>query len=178
MERGPNTEKSLRSINGVLRLIGEEALVWIFAYRYQRIWLRSGSEGLERFLKAKERKELARRMRYLRSKELIKTKMVGDRLILSLTEDGERRMLENDFKEAMARGGEGRTLVMYDIPESQRKARDCLRWFLKRNGFRPMQLSVWSHPKDVAKPVLVWINKNGFEKWVQVVRAPKIHDRE
>lgn len=42
-------------------------------------------------------------------------------------------------------------LVIFDIPETNREARDHVRRLLKELGFRQLQLSVWIHPLPLLK---------------------------
>jgi len=42
-------------------------------------------------------------------------------------------------------------LVIYDIPETKRLARDRIRELLKSLGFRQLQISVWAHPMPCLK---------------------------
>ena len=71
----------------------------------------------------------------------------GRRNIWGLTRKGreaaklvERRMSYEEFKVKRRKTD---TIIIFDIPENQRKKRDYLRIELRALGFRPLQKSVW-----------------------------------
>lgn len=54
-------------------------------------------------------------------------------------------------------------LVIYDIPESKRLARDKIRQLLKDLGFRQLQISVWAHPMPCLKQFQIIKKAYGIE---------------
>jgi CRISPR-associated endonuclease Cas2 len=64
-----------------------------------------------------------------------------------------------------------RTVVIYDIPESQRRSRLLFRRFLKTNDFILCQRSVWISDRDVAKPLSDFIKVHKLSPWIQIFVA-------
>ncbi len=65
-------------------------------------------------------------------------------------------------------------IVIFDVPEKRRVARDILRSRLKSWGFKPWQQSVWVTKKDCAKELGSFIRSVGIEDWVKVFEADEI----
>lgn len=55
-------------------------------------------------------------------------------------------------------------VVIYDIPESKRSARNQIRQLLKGLGFRQLQISVWAHPLPCYKQFQAIRKAYGIEK--------------
>jgi DNA-binding transcriptional regulator PaaX len=88
---------------------------------------------------------------YMGRKQLIEYRECGDGSYeLRLTNKGRRRAEQVDFDEltiSKPRTWDGMWhLVLFDIPEYQRKARNALTDKLKRLGFYQLQKSAWIHP--------------------------------
>ena len=107
----------------------------------------------ERGGKNKEYKtaELSRALYYLKKRKIIKVKkMSSGETCIELTEKGERRKIQYDL-ERLRISSEGPwdkkwRILMFDIPESKKAAREALRNKLKDMGFIQFQRSVWLDP--------------------------------
>ena len=62
-------------------------------------------------------------------------------------------------------------LVIFDIPEDQRVARDLLRFKLKEWGFMKIQRSVWATKRNCTLVMRKFIADLGISKWVLVVES-------
>ncbi|MEX2007944.1 MAG: CRISPR-associated endonuclease Cas2 [Candidatus Spechtbacterales bacterium] len=67
-------------------------------------------------------------------------------------------------------------LVMFDIPEDERYARDVLRDKLKRMGFFQIQQSVWAYPYPCGKEVDVLCEYFGVQRYVLKFTGPLEND--
>lgn len=88
---------------------------------------------------------LRRQARYLRKRGYISgTARAG----YSITAWGRQRFQELDFGmlEHTNRWDKKWRLVVFDIPEDKRKARDAIRRQIKQLGFKKLQHSIWIHP--------------------------------
>lgn len=65
-------------------------------------------------------------------------------------------------------------VVVFDIPEKQRKARDSIRHHLKKLGFVFWQKSVWVTIFDIKKELGKLLKDVGLEKYVIVLEAKNI----
>lgn len=62
-------------------------------------------------------------------------------------------------------------LVIFDIPEDQRIARDLLRFKLKEWGFKMVQNSVWATKRNCTLVMRKFIEELGISKWVLVIES-------
>jgi phenylacetic acid degradation operon negative regulatory protein len=94
--------------------------------------------------------QLSQAIYYLKKRKLIKAQTINNKTVLVLTEKGKKRKLEYDLgniKIPEQENWDGKwRLLMFDIPESAKIAREALREKLKKLGFAKFQKSVWLHP--------------------------------
>lgn len=62
-------------------------------------------------------------------------------------------------------------LVIWDIPEKRRQAKDLLRHQLKQLGFIKYQQSVWASKKNCTLLLKEYIKKAGIQDWVTVLES-------
>jgi DNA-binding transcriptional regulator PaaX len=105
---------------------------------------------------ARERKtgghNFVKSLTYLKKNRLVSVIEKDGEQILSLTEEGKRRILRFDIdnvslKKPKRWDGLWR-IVIFDVPEEEREARDALRNKLQNLGFYQMQKSCFVHPFD------------------------------
>lgn len=65
-------------------------------------------------------------------------------------------------------------MVVFDIPESERRTRNFFRRFLKEAEFKQLQKSVWITRKDVFCELEDLIKSFGNKKWVYLIKASYI----
>lgn len=65
-------------------------------------------------------------------------------------------------------------IVIFDIPEKRRIARDLLRSKLKSWGFIQWQRSVWVTKKNCTKPLRDFIKQVGIKDWVIVIESDNV----
>lgn len=65
-------------------------------------------------------------------------------------------------------------LVIWDVPEKRRAARDLLRYKLKQLGFKKWQQSVWASKVNCTRLLRDFIKKVGIEDWVMVVESDNV----
>lgn len=120
-----------------------------------------------------KKSELARALKRLRENGLVE--LFDDKeLILRLTDRGrERVVLANLLVEDKKWDGKYR-IVIFDIPEKRRVARDLFRTKLKGWGFIPWQRSVWVIKKNCTKPLRDFIRQVGIKDWVMVIESDNV----
>lgn len=108
----------------------------------------------------------------LKRRKLLEQQKRGGRLMIRLTDRGRYRALVKALRRAPDhyRVGEG-CVVLFDIPETERAARNLFRYFLKECGFRLLQRSVWVSRKNVATLVAQFVKKNKLKPWIQVIEG-------
>jgi len=67
-------------------------------------------------------------------------------------------------------------LIIFDIPESKRQARDYLRTKLKQLGFRRWQNSIWATPYRISHEIESDLNELGKKFFVRLITIDKISD--
>ena len=156
---------------GVLDWAAEGVYYHFKASQYRGIFIRGGFTGLKLYLDEKERIRMLAKFRYLKQKKLIERRKNYDHAEIVLTRLGREKVLEFRVKNAPKRADGNETYAIFDIPESRRKVRRRLRSFLKRCGFRIIQMSVWSTDKDVAPLLADWLQDEKVSKWVKLIIA-------
>ncbi|MBI2032791.1 MAG: CRISPR-associated endonuclease Cas2 [Candidatus Levybacteria bacterium] len=103
----------------------------------------------EQWEKARKRGRLRDTIRRLETQKFISWKEKEGELILTLTEKGKRKVLKFNIDEMRIktpRKWDGLfRIIVFDIPEKKREARDIFRKKLKNLGFYQMQKSVFVH---------------------------------
>lgn len=95
-------------------------------------------------------------------------------LVLKLTEYGRQQaIIKAVYLNDSNWDGQWR-IVIFDIPEKRRIARDLLRNRLKEWGFTQKQKSVWITKRNVTKPLKEFIKQIGIQEWVIVFEASQI----
>jgi DNA-binding transcriptional regulator PaaX len=97
--------------------------------------------------------------------------MIGDEYHLRLTEYGAHEAFRLQVLQAKPMPDHCVCMVIFDIPEHQRKLRRSLRGFLSYAGFTQLQKSVWTAPFDAWKPLVKLFHIDRSSKWVSVFIA-------
>jgi len=116
---------------------------------------------------------LAKALQRLRIRGFIE--LIEDQeLIIRLTDKGREKAV---LAQLQSSGGEwdGKwRVVIFDVPEKRRTARDLLRYSLKSWGFTPWQQSVWVTKKNCTAALRKYIQNIGIEDWVMVLESDNI----
>lgn len=139
--------------------------------RYQRVLGNEGLEGVRRIIDERRRQDLRAWIRSARRAKLIEARRIGNRLQVSLTDEGRLRLLKRRIGSALLLPRDEMILVAYDFPVSQRKARETFRYFLRTCGFERLQQSLWRSRRDVMIPIMEFIGRIDAQAWIRVFRA-------
>ena len=97
-----------------------------------------------------DKRKLTQALYYLKKRKIIEFKENSGKIILVLTEKGKKRKLDYDFEamqiQKQQTWDKKWRLLMFDIPEFKKSAREMFRDKLKEIGFIQFQKSVWIHP--------------------------------
>lgn len=118
-------------------------------------------------LKKNERKKVSPAI-----KQLIKSLDVREKEgQISLLSKAQRKMLKINDKVShnQTRWNRRWTMVLFDIPERNKKTRDMLRYQLKNLGFGMMQGSVWVKPADLANGIRRTLRLKNLQWQVKVL---------
>lgn len=97
-----------------------------------------------------------------------------------LTNKGKSRlnMLEFEMLQQTAIWDKTWRLVIYDIPEENRKARDTVRRLIKRLGFAQLQQSVWAHPLPCLDEFQQIRDSYGVQNHILLIETPHTIDHD
>ncbi|MBI2334733.1 hypothetical protein HYU96_02930 [Candidatus Daviesbacteria bacterium] len=116
---------------------------------------------------------LALALKRLRENGLVE--LIDDReLIVRLTDNGRDKALWTKMRLNDEKWDGKWRLVIWDIPEKRRVARDLLRHKLKWLGFRKLQKSVWITKKNCTQVLRDFIKKMGIRDWVVVIESDNV----
>lgn len=120
-----------------------------------------------------QKSAIAKALKRLRENGFID--FVDDKQILiKITDSGKDKALWIKMREEDEKWDGKWRLVIWDIPEKRRKARDLLRHQLKQLGFKKVQNSVWASKKNCTELLKEYIKKVGIGDWVQVLESYNI----
>lgn len=116
---------------------------------------------------------LSQALKRLRERGLID--FVDDqKLAYRLTDNGKQKAVWESLKNDNKKWDGKWRIVIFDVPEKRRAARDLLRENLKKWGFVAWQQSVWVTKKDCIKPLGNFIKSVGINDWVIVLESDKV----
>jgi DNA-binding transcriptional regulator PaaX len=106
----------------------------------------------------KKSERFVRSIIYLKRSRLLSIAEKDGQQVLTLSEEGERRVLQFDLDKVMIKrprkwDGYWR-LVLFDIPEKYKLGREALRSKLKQLGFFQLQKSCFIHPFDCRSEII------------------------
>jgi hypothetical protein len=155
----------------VLQAVDDGMLFFEGTYRYPRVAVHQGLEGLRRVVREEERRRVAQRFRDLKRRGLLEERRRAGRIGWLLTGKGKAALLRLKIALAPRRDDAQRLLVIFDIPENRRGAREALRELLRSSGFVRLQRSVWITDRD-AWPILAeWARKEHLTDWIRAFRV-------
>lgn len=162
-----------KSLLGELaRLTAKYLTIAIEIKHYQSVYLAGGGHEHVQILKnLKNQADRRRKLYQLKQAKYIIAKKQGKRLIINLTNKGRRAALLYSLQQAPLTPRGKSTLVIFDIPETARGARQTLRIFLKHGEFKQLQKSVWIVNRDVVPVMRQFLKEFKLTSWVQVFHA-------
>lgn len=116
---------------------------------------------------------LSQALRRLREKGFVEFKSDKE-LVLQLTDSGRDRALWAKMRTGDEKWDGRWRLVVWDVPEKRRQARDLLRFKLKQLGFKQWQQSIWATKINCTKLLRDFIKQVGIEDWVMVIESDNV----
>ncbi|MBU1126551.1 MAG: CRISPR-associated endonuclease Cas2 [Patescibacteria group bacterium] len=171
-------KKSLKSNSRQAKLLLEldEALdFWFTMATQQTAVLKYGMDGVRYYRSVRERAYQRQAMRRLEEAKILAIKRVGDQYAAELTCDGVEELFRLKAQIAQKLPEGEICMVVFDIPESNRKLRSLLRRFLKKAGFTMLQQSVWIIKKDLYEDLAMLFTINGAIQWVKVFKSTEVN---
>lgn len=116
---------------------------------------------------------LAQALKRLREKGLIDF-VDDEKLEYRLTDSGKQKAIWESIKMDDKKWDGKWRVVVFDVPEKRRQARNLLRGSLKKWGFKKWQQSVWATKKNCTKPLREFIESVGIKDWVMVLESDNV----
>lgn len=117
--------------------------------------------------------DFAQALKRLRERGLIDF-VSDEKLAYKLTDTGKQRVVWESI-EIKDQKWDGRwRIVIFDIPEKRKQARNLLRNALKKWGFVHWQRSVWATKANCTEALRNFIKNVGIKDWVMVLESDNI----
>ncbi len=130
----------------------------------------------------KQPKKFSRYFSKLRKQKFVYIKEVGNDYIVSLTEKGEEVLLRFNYENIEIKQKKiwdrNFRMVIFDIPEIKRNARDSLREKMKELGLVKFNDSVWVYPYPCQKEIDFIANYWGIGKYVHFALVKNVTNRD
>ena len=126
--------------------------------------------------------QLSQALYYLKKRKIIKiVEMSNGETRIELTEKGRRKKIQYDLERLKIPSGDpwdGKwRVLMFDIPESKRTARETLRRKLKDLGFIQFQRSVWIYPYPCQDEIDFVTEYFSVAEYVNLITAKMENDK-
>lgn len=125
-----------------------------------------------------DRRKISQAMSYLKRNRLIVLKEEGDKIIVELSEKGEKKVKQYEFNELKITKPEEWDqkwrIVIFDIPDKKRVARNVLRDKLKNLNFFQLQKSVWAHPYPCENEIKLVAEIFEVSPFINIIIADRI----
>lgn len=125
-----------------------------------------------------DRKSIGITIKRLEKNGFIQKRIMEDEVCIKLTELGIKKLEEKrnrrkekalfNLKTKQERWDGKWRVVIFDIPETNKRIRQALRETLKVLEFWPLQKSVWISKKNYTKEVRKWVEDLGFSKHILI----------
>lgn len=124
-------------------------------------------------------KQISNALGDLKRKKLVEIeKYDNDKVEVKLTNKGKKRIREFSFDllaiKKPKKWDEKWRIVIFDIPNRHKQAREALRNKIRELGLRQMQKSVWVYPYECEDEILFVAEVFEVQKYVEIITAEKI----
>jgi|SRR3989344_1857669 len=127
---------------------------------------------------AQDQYRINQAMKRLRGKKLVRVYEKGGKEVVEITEAGKRKVLEyslDDMKLKVPKKWDGWwRIVMFDIPQTKKSARDAISFKIKELGMYPIQKSVFVFPYACKNEIDFIGEIFGVRKNIIYIRAKEI----
>ncbi|HBV33652.1 TPA: hypothetical protein DIC39_02130 [Patescibacteria group bacterium] len=149
------------------RLVGKSFTLAFDFYRFRSAYLKGGEPSVKQLKKNLNEVRIKKAIRDLARNKYLESQKIGKRLMLSLTDKGQMAVLRYEISWQTKRRDVG-TLIVFDIPESQRLGRDHFRRWLKDCDFKMIQRSVWFTDRDVVDHLQQLVKQLRLSSWIRI----------
>ena len=146
------------------------------SYRKSKMLLGGENPIFKKYQKDRGRREFGKLIYYLKRKDYIKVQNLEGKHAILITKKGVSKALKASFK---LKGAEKRKdgkwiMLIFDIPQKHRKARDLLRSILDNLGYKLFQQSVWISPYDISEKTEKLLQLYSLDRYVKIFLVEKL----
>ena len=156
----------------------ENAVDFILSNKYRKASIILGDENpiFKRYRQELSMERFSKMIYYLKKKNYIKAKNLESKNAVIITKKGISKALKASFKfEDKRKRKDGKwIMIIFDIPQSHRKARDLLRVILVNLGYKMFQQSVWISPYDIAEKTEKLLQSYSLDGYVKIFLIKKL----
>ena len=121
------------------------------------------------------RRKFNKLMYYLKRKGYVRSKNLENKKGFILTNQGIDKALKASFKISKPRRKDGKwAMLIFDVPQKHKKARDLMRSILQNLGYKMFQKSVWITPYDVSEKTEKLLQLHSLENYVKIFLIEEI----
>ena len=118
-------------------------------------------------------------VRHLKRRGFIDVSKAQNQKFIQLTKAGELQALFLKARLAESGPWDGKwRLIIFDIPERSRSARDRLRALLRTNNFYKLQASVFVSPYPLNREAVSYLKKSGLIEYIRILRVDEMDDNQ
>lgn len=130
----------------------------------------------KKYRKDKSSRDFAKFIYYLKTKNYIKVKNLEGKNGIILTKEGIDKALKASFKmDEKEKRKDGKwTMLIFDMPSKNRKARTLMRSVLFNLGYKILQQSVWVTPYDVSEKTESLLQFYSLDRYVKIFLIEQI----
>lgn len=126
--------------------------------------------------------KIDRTLRQFKKQKFIKIYYKGDKEFIEITEKGQKRLLQYNYEDMKIKKPKKWDrlwrIVIFDIPEKRKKARDAINIKLKELGFYPIQKSTFIFPYE-CKNEVDFIGEYMFtRKYINYILAKEVENKK
>lgn len=114
------------------------------------------------------RQQFSKLISYLKKRGYIRVNALQQKDGIIITKKGFEKVLIAGAQQRTKRKDGKWLMVMFDIPEKKRVARNLLRSILQNFGFQKFQHSVWVTPYDVAEALAKVLAMHALDEYVKI----------
>jgi len=136
--------------------------------RWGWAYVKDGGASIREIKQLQNKSRVREAYRSLKRHRYLVERKVGKRLMITLTNKGKLILLQQQLHQADLLPKGNFTVVIFDIPESERLSRRQFRLLLRQSGFIKLQQSVWVSQRDVRQIVADFVRRIKLGRWVNV----------
>jgi len=135
-----------------------------------------GTEIWKNLERKRNKRQFAQFINHLKKQEYIKIANLKEKRGILLTSKGKKKILKVKYKllDKKRRKDKKWIMIMYDIPEKEKRERALLRETLQSLGYQRLQKSIWVCPYEVFKETEEIIRVYSLDPYVRIFLMEEI----